>query len=103
MSRKMPALLTTPSSRPKWSVAVLTILLAGIASATELEVWDSYAARFLISSTTSSAGEADEPAPSAEPAGIVDHDLGASAAAEQRGSHADTAARAGDDDDFVLK
>ena len=36
-------------------------------------------------------------------AGIVDHDLGAFGGAEQRDLAADAAARAGDDDDFVLQ
>src|ERR1700704_2998566 len=114
MSRKMPALLTTPSSRPKWSVAVLTILLAGIASATDSKLGTAMPPRFLISSTTSSPRQADEPAPSAAPppppagrgggagavgraAGIVDHDLGAFGCAEQRDLTPDAAACAGDD------
>lgn len=36
-------------------------------------------------------------------AGIVDHDLGALSRAEQRDLAADAAARAGDDDDFILQ
>ena len=36
-------------------------------------------------------------------AGIVDHDLGALGGAQQRDLAADAAARAGDDDDFILQ
>src|SRR5215510_6598236 len=97
MSRRMPALLTTPSSRPKWSVAVLTILLAGMASATDSKFGTAVPPRFLISSHTSSAGAA------LRAAGIVDHDLGALGGAKQRDLTADAAARAGDDDDFILQ
>src|SRR5215510_9932045 len=80
MSRRMPALLTTPSRRPKWSVAVLTILLAGIASATDSKFGTAMPPRFLISSTTSSAGVALEPAPSAAPPGSLTTTLAPSAA-----------------------
>ena len=76
-SRRMPALLTTPSSLPKLSIAVLMILLAGIASATVSKFATAVPPRFLISSTTSSAGVALVPEPSAAAAGIVDHHPGA--------------------------
>src|SRR4051812_21376613 len=64
-SRRMPALLTTPSSFPNESIAVLTILLAGMASATVSKLATAVPPRFLISSATSSAGAALEPEPSA--------------------------------------
>src|SRR5581483_11140017 len=80
MSRRMPALFTTPSSRPKWSVAVLTILLAGMASATDSKLGTAVPPRFLISATTSSAGAADEPAPSEAPPGSLTTTLAPSAA-----------------------
>src|SRR6202162_2044887 len=70
-SRRIPALLPTPSSLPKLSIAVLTILLAGIASATVSKFATAVPPRFLISSTTSSAGEALEPEPSAAPPGSL--------------------------------
>src|ERR1700674_4215183 len=70
-SRRMPALLTTPSSLPKLSIAVLTILLAGIASATVSKLATAVPPRCLISSTTSSAGAALDPEPSAAPPGSL--------------------------------
>src|SRR6202140_3033869 len=79
-SRRMPALLTTPSSLPKLSVAVLTILVAGIASATVSKFATAVPPRFLISSTTSSAGIALDPEPSAAPPGSLTTTLAPSAA-----------------------
>src|SRR5690242_18366614 len=76
----MPALLTTPSSLPKLSTAVLTILLAGIASATVSKFATAVPPRFLISSTTSSAGEAFDPEPSAATPGSLTTTLAPSAA-----------------------
>src|ERR1700675_348756 len=64
-SRRLPALLRTPSSLPKLSTAILTILLAGMASATVSKFGTAVPPRCLISSTTSSAGEAFAPEPSA--------------------------------------
>src|SRR6201996_1977890 len=78
-SRRMPALLTTPSSLPKWSVAVLTILLAGIASATVSKLATAVPPRCLISSTTSSAGAALVPEPSDAPPGSLTTTLAPSA------------------------
>ena len=85
------------------SIAVLTILLAGIASATVSKLATAVPPRFLISSTTSSAGEALDARAVGGAAGIVDHDLGAFGGAEQRDLAADAAAGAGDDDDFVVE
>src|ERR1700728_4118673 len=102
-SRRIPALFTTPSSLPKVSIAVLTILLAGIASATVSKFATAVPPRFLISSTTSSAGAALVPEPSAAPAGIIDHDLRAFRGTQQRDLAADAAPGAGNDDDFVLE
>src|SRR4051812_13772802 len=79
-SRRMPALFTTPSSLPKLSIAVLTILLAGIASATLSKFATAVPPRFLISSTTSSAGEALDPDPSAATPGSLTTTLAPSAA-----------------------
>src|SRR5882672_7196184 len=79
-SRRMPALLTTPSSLPKLSIAILTILLAGIASATVSKFATAVPPRFLISSTTSSAGVAEVPEPSAAPPGSLTTTLAPSAA-----------------------
>src|SRR5450755_2494003 len=79
-SRRMPALLTTPSSLPKVSTAILTILLAGIASATVSKFATAVPPRFLISSTTSSAGAALDPEPSAAPPGSLTTTLAPSAA-----------------------
>ncbi len=76
----MPALLTTPSSLPKLSIAVLTILVAGIASATVSKFATAVPPRFLISSTTSSAGVALDPEPSAAPPGSLTTTLAPSAA-----------------------
>ena len=92
-SRRMPALLTTPSRRPKWSTAILTILLAGIASATVSKFATAVPPRFLISSTTSSAGAAFVPEPSAATPGSLTTTLAPSAAAKQRDLAADAAAR----------
>ncbi len=74
-----------------------------MASATDSKLATAVPPRFLISSTTSSAGAAFEPAAVGRAAGIVDHDLGALSSAEQRDLAADAAARAGDDDDLVLQ
>src|SRR5258706_395622 len=79
-SRRMPALLTTPSSLPKLSIALLTILLAGIASATVSKFATAVPPRFLISATTSSAGEALDPEPSAATPGSLTTTLPPSAA-----------------------
>src|ERR1043166_783589 len=76
----MPALLTTPSSLPKESTAVLTILLAGIAPATVSNFATAVPPRFLISSATSSAGAALEPEPSAATPGSLTTTLAPSAA-----------------------
>src|SRR3954451_11675104 len=76
----MPALFTTPSSLPKESIAVLTILLAGIASATVSKFATAVPPRFLISSATSSAGAALEPEPSAATPGSLTTTLAPSAA-----------------------
>src|SRR5882757_6038305 len=79
-SRSMPALLTTPSSLPKESIAVLTILLAGMASATVSKLATAVPPRFLISSATSSAGAALEPEPSAATPGSLTTTFAPSAA-----------------------
>src|SRR6201999_2164974 len=79
-SRRMPALLTTPSSLPKLSTAIFTMRLAGIASATDSKLATAVPPRFLISSTTSSAGAAFEPEPSAAPPGSLTTTLAPSAA-----------------------
>src|SRR4051794_35193613 len=79
-SRRMPALLTTPSSLPKESIAVLTILLAGMASATVSKLATAVPPRFLISSATSSAGAALDPEPSAATPGSLTTTLAPSAA-----------------------
>src|SRR4051794_12182092 len=79
-SRRMPALLTTPSSLPKLSTAILTILLAGIASATVSKFATAAPPRFLISSATSSAGAAFDPEPSAATPGSLTTTLAPSAA-----------------------
>src|SRR5882672_961855 len=79
-SRRMPALLTTPSSLPKLSIAILTILLAGTASATVSKLATAVPPRFLISSTTSSAGAALVPEPSAATPGSLTTTLAPSAA-----------------------
>src|SRR6185295_6898582 len=76
----MPALLTTPSSLPKESIAVLTILLAGMASATVSKFATAVPPRFLISSATSSAGVALDPEPSAATPGSLTTTLAPSAA-----------------------
>src|SRR5580698_2726220 len=76
----MPALLTTPSSLPKLSTAILTIRLAGIASATVSKFATAVPPRLRISSTTSSAGEALVPEPSAAPPGSLTTTLAPSAA-----------------------
>src|SRR5712692_3889427 len=66
-SRRMPALLTTPSSRPKLSSAVLTILAAGPGSATLSKLATACPPARRMSSTTSCAGAALAPSPSALP------------------------------------
>src|SRR5271169_4083115 len=79
-SRRMPALLTTPSSLPKLSTAAFTIRLAGIASATVskfatamLDLLDDFfRGRCTCSRTVGGA------------AGVVDDDLGAFGRAQQR-------------------
>src|SRR3984893_15792863 len=80
MARGMPALLTTPSGLPKGSVAALTIRLAGIASATVSKFATAVPPRFLISSTTSSAGAAFDPEPSAATPGSLTTTFAPSAA-----------------------
>ena len=102
-SRRMPALLTTPSSLPKLSTAILTIRLAGIASATVSKFATAVPPRFRISSTTSSAGEALVPDPSAAPPGSLTTTLAPSAAHSQRDLAADAAPGAGDDDGFAFE
>src|SRR4051812_37845306 len=79
-SRRMPALFTTPSSLPNASIAVFTILLAGMASATVSKLATAVPPRFLISSATSSAGAALEPEPSAATPGSLTTTLAPSAA-----------------------
>ena len=82
---------------------VLTILLAGIASATRLEVGDRRAAALLDLLDHFLGGRGARSGAVGGAAGIVDHDLGAFGGAEQRDLAADAAAGAGDDDDFVLQ
>src|SRR4051794_16558299 len=79
-SRRIPALLTTPSSLPNESIAVLTILLAGVASATGSKLATAVPPRFLISSATSSAGAALDPEPSAATPGSLTTTFAPSAA-----------------------
>ena len=54
-SRRMPATQTTPSMRPKASIALLTMLAPPAISATELAFATALPPIFLISATTSSA------------------------------------------------
>ena len=74
-----------------------------MASATVSKFATAVPPRFLISSTTSSAGAALGARAVGGAAGIVDHDLGAFRGAQQRDLAADAAARAGDDDDFAVE
>ena len=88
---------------PKVSSAVLTIRLAGTASATLSKFATAVPPRFLISSTTSSAGRGVRALAVGGDAGIVDHDLGALGRAQQRDLAPDAAPRAGDDDGFAFQ
>jgi hypothetical protein len=102
MSRKMPALLTTPSSRPKWSVG-LDDLAGGNGFRHRLEVGDRGSAALLDFLHHFLGGRRARSGAIGTAAGIVDDDLRALGGAQQRDLAPDTAARAGDDDDFVLQ
>ena len=85
------------------STACLTILLAGMASATVSKFATAVPPAFLnlldhlFGRCGIGAGAVGGDA------GIVDHDLGAFSGAQQRDLPPDAAAGAGDDDDFVLQ
>ena len=101
-SRRMPALLTTQSMRPKLSIAVLMMRSAPCGSATLSPLATALPPAFLISATTWSATLTSAPSPSAEPPRSLTTTLAPSAAASSAISRADAAPRAGDDDDFAF-
>ena len=101
-SRRMPALLTRMSTRPKASSAACTILSAFCGSPIESVEAIAWPPAFLISSTTCCAGPASPPEPSSARADVVDHDLRALLRHQHRDGAADAAARAGDDGDFAF-
>ena len=98
-SRRMPALLTTPSSLPKLSIAALTMLARRDGLGHGLEIGHRRAAALpdfldhLLGRRGARAGAIGGDA------GIVDDDLGAFGRAQQRDLAPDAASRAGDDDD----
>src|SRR5438552_3815881 len=80
-SRRMPALLTTQSTRPKLSMAVLMMRSAPCGSATLSPLETAMPPAFLISATTWSATLTSAPSPSAEPPRSLTTILAPSAAA----------------------
>jgi hypothetical protein len=98
----MPALLTTPSSLPKLSIAVFGDLAGGNRFGDGFEIRYRRATALLDLIDHFFRGRGTRPRTVGGTAGIVDHHLGALGRAEQRDFLADAAPGAGDDDDFVL-
>ena len=98
----MPALLTTPSTLPNSSIAVLMMFAAPSGSATRVVVGDGPAAGVLdlvdhfVGHVVAGAGAV------ARTAEVVDDDAGALAGERQRVLAPQSAAGSGDDDDAIL-
>ncbi len=100
-SRKMPALLTRMSTRPKASSAACTILSALPGSLIDSVEAIASPPAFLISSTTACAGPASCAAAVEARADIADDDTGAFGRHQKRDAAPDAAPRPGDDGDLA--
>ena len=101
-SRRMPALLTTQSMRPKLSMAVLMMRSAPCGSATLSPLAHGNAAR-LLDLADHLVGDRDVGALAlGRAAEIVDHHLGALGGGQHGDLPPDAPPRAGDDDDFTV-
>ena len=104
LSRRMPALLITMSTRPNASSAVCTIASPPSGVATELRVGDRLAAGGLdLLRPPCCAGPSEPPVPSTAAAEVVDDDLRAARGEEERVLAAEAAARAGDDRNLAVE